>query len=755
MTTPFDFRILIIDDNVEIHHDFIKVLTNTDSHELEDLKHEIFGTNNSHNTELPYFEIDIASQGQEGVHKIIEAIKQKKPYALAFVDIRMPPGWDGVETIKHIWEIDKDIQVVICTAYSDYSWEETISHLGKTDNLLILKKPYDFIAVRQLACALTKKWQLLQESVHYTSSLEQRVKEHTETLQQSLSRLRATLESSTDGILVIDQNNKVVDFNQKFLTLWAISEEELTQKDFLKLLDYFNNYLAETNELNDLRELILNKEKITLGLLKLNDHRIFEYYSQPQKLETETIGRVFSFRDISQRAKLEKELQHQATHDALTGLPNRVLLEDFLIKIIAESQRKNTHFAVLFFDLDRFKLINDSLSHAVGDELLRLVANRLRSTLRSCDLVARLGGDEFVVVLDNLRNNPKNIIQRMATKLLDAMHTPFHIEKREIVISTSIGISIYPNDGQSSDILLRSADTAMYQAKSLGANQYQFYTEKLHLDNLYFLETEMQLRNAIINDELILYYQPQIDVNTNKLVAVEALIRWNHPTKGLLLPIDFIPLAEETGLIVPIGDWVLRTACKQNKEWQLAGLPPVRVAVNITTQQLNQLNLVEHIQDILTNVGLKPEFLELELTENSIISNTNVIEMINALKDSGIRIALDDFGTGYSSLSYLKNIHLDRLKIDRSFVQNILMNKGDDVIIQAIITMAKSLNLEVLAEGVETEQQLDFLKKQNCGEVQGFYFSKPLSTLQFQDLLTGDPNMEHLIEKNAKSALTK
>jgi len=430
----------------------------------------------------------------------------------------------------------------------------------------------------------------------------------------------------------------------------------------------------------------------------------------------------------------------------LTGLPNRVFLEEILEKSITNSHRKKDHFAVLFFDLDRFKLINDSLSHAAGDELLRTIAKRLQETVRSCDLVARLGGDEFVILLRDI--NDENIVKQLSHKLLSIINDPFNIAGREIIISTSIGISLYPQDGKSADLLLRNADAAMYKAKKSGANQFQFYTATLNTESLDSLEKEMQLRHAITNKELFLFYQPQIDIKSEKVIAVEALVRWKHPKNGVLLPIDFIPLAEETGLIVPIGEWVLRTACQQNKAWQDSGLPPIRIAVNITTQQLNQYNLVEIVKNILDETQLKPEYLELELTENSIISNINVINTINTLKDLGLHIALDDFGTGYSSLSYLKDIHLDRLKIDKSFVQNILLNRGDEVIIQAIITMAHSLNLEVLAEGIETEKQLNFLKKQNCGEIQGFYFSKPLSTSDLELVLAGKEEMTNLLVKD-------
>lgn len=627
-----NMRIIVIDDNPLIHKDFIKILSTSKDGEsnsaIASLEEKIFGKTDTIEL-LPKFEIDVASQGKEGVKKIKIAMEEGRPYALAFVDIRMPPGWDGVETIKHIWEVDSNIQVVICTAYSDYSWEDTIKQLGQKDNLLILKKPFDNIAVRQLACALTKKWQLVEETKNYTQSLEERVQERTESLEISLAMMRATLEK---------------------------------------------------------------------------------------------------------RAALEAELHYQANHDLLTGLANRVLLLEKLKSFIENADQSHHQFGVLFLDLDRFKLVNDSLSHEAGDIILCAVTDRLKSFIGENDVLARLGGDEFVILTTH--EDLHAHLTLLANKLLNSFNESFNLDEHQISLSTSIGICIYPRDGRSHDVLLRNADTAMYRAKELGANQFMFYTDELNKRNIERLEKEADLRHALTHNEFKLYYQPQFDLTNERLVSVEALIRWEHPTKGMILPIEFIPLAEDSGLIVPIGEWVLRNACQQIKKWQDEGLPPIRVAVNVTTKQFRLYNFVEIVENILTETALLPEYLELELTENMIINNIDIVKTITDLKKLGVQIVLDDFGTGYSSLNYLREIPVDRLKIDQSYVQNIESNRGDDVIIQAIIAMAKSLHLEVLAEGVETKSQLEFLKKQKCGEVQGFYFSKPISSQECESLLT-------------------
>jgi len=730
-----NLNIIVIDDNPSIHQDFIKILSyNQDKSDLEKLDSQIFGkTRKEDNISLPTFKIDTASQGQEGVKKIAKALEEGQPYSLAFVDIRMPPGWDGIETIKHIWELDKDIQIVICTAYSDYTWEETISELGMQDNLLILNKPFDNVSVRQLACALTKKWQLMQESRIHLNSLERIVSERTDSLKHSFSLIRSTLESSYDGIAIVDNHHKLIDFNNRLSQIWKFPDTLLTAKDFLEIQNFIIQQLKYPKMYTEkIEEIKLNNDEKLLETLRLKDNRVIEVYTQANILNEKPIGRIWSFRDISKRVQLEEELEYQATHDLLTNLPNRALLYDRIKQEMAISDRQKKSFALLFFDLDRFKIINDSLGHKAGDLLLQIVAKRLQQIIRSSDTVARLGGDEFVLLSPGLKKNEDVI--HITEKILETIKEPILIEGREILITASIGVSIYPSDGKNIEELLSNADLAMYRAKEEGRAQFQYYTKEMNEQCKSRLEKESELRAALANEDFFLTYQPQFDSLTNALVGVEALIRWNHPKQGVLLPIDFIPFAEECGLIVPLGEWVFKTACKQNKIWQEKGFPPIRVAVNVTTQQFMQPHFSEDIFSILKEVGLKPEFLEIEVTENVIITHHNVVKTIHKLKEGGLHIVLDDFGTGNSSLNYLRTIPIDRLKIDKSFVQSIDASRSDEVIIQAIISMAKSLDLDVIAEGVEQANQVNFLQKQHCKGFQGFLFSKPLLPIEIEKI---------------------
>jgi diguanylate cyclase (GGDEF)-like protein/PAS domain S-box-containing protein len=438
--------------------------------------------------------------------------------------------------------------------------------------------------------------------------------------------------------------------------------------------------------------------------------------------------------DITARKLTEQRIQHIAQHDVLTGLPNRSLLQDRLGQAVAYSQRSGHAVWVMLIDLDRFKFVNDSMGHKAGDVLLMTVAARLRSALRDTDTVARLSGDEFVLILtehDDERLNP-DIVQR----LMDAVAQPVMLGSKEFFVTCSIGVAVFPTDGTSADSLIEHADIAMYRAKKLGRNNFQFYTPAMNEEAMERVRIEGALRNALERDEFVLHYQPQVNLASGQVVGMEALIRWQHPELGVVAPHRFVHVAEETGLIVPIGAWVMRTACAQNKAWQDAGLGQLRVAVNLSARQFGAANLLADIAAVLEHTGLAPDRLEIELTESLFMSDVNLaVETLHGMKKLGVNLSIDDFGTGFSSLSYLSRFPIDVLKIDRSFVSDITRDASDAAIVASIISLAHNLKLDVIAEGVETAEQLDYLRRHHCDEMQGYYFSKPLAAEEFEQLL--------------------
>jgi diguanylate cyclase (GGDEF)-like protein/PAS domain S-box-containing protein len=428
--------------------------------------------------------------------------------------------------------------------------------------------------------------------------------------------------------------------------------------------------------------------------------------------------------DITDRKRAEDTVRHMAYHDALTGLPNRALLEDRLTVALAQSQRSGQPFAVVSVDIDRLKLVNDTLGHAAGDELLRSMAERLQHITRDSDTVARVGGDEFILLMPGGGRGTGSAT--IGTKILESFRRPFNIEGREVHASPSIGISVYPDDGDSPEELLRNADAAMYKAKRQG-NGFQLYTPSLNTEATERLLLETDLRRALDRNELRLYYQPQAAVDTGRIIGVEALLRWQHPGLGLVAPDRFIGLAEETGLIVPIGEWVLRQACEQGRAWHESGASGLSIAVNISVRQFLQPDLCGVIGRVLARSGLPASCLELEITESTAMEDLEISgQVLRTLQDMGVRIAIDDFGTGHSSLSYLKNFPIHTLKIDRSFVKDIPADPNDAAIAEAAIAMAHSLGLAVIAEGVETEDQLSFLRERQCDAFQGYLIGRPV-----------------------------
>jgi diguanylate cyclase (GGDEF)-like protein/PAS domain S-box-containing protein len=451
--------------------------------------------------------------------------------------------------------------------------------------------------------------------------------------------------------------------------------------------------------------------------------------------------------DITERKQAEEQIRYLAYYDSLTGLPNRVLFKEHLEHALIFAERHRKKVAALFLDLDRFKWINDTLGHAVGDTLLQGIAERLKQCVRRHDLVsrsnddddecgtiARIGGDEFTVLLEDIEQAQD--VVKVARRLLEVAAETFILEGHEVFVTASIGISIFPDDGRDAATLIKNADTAMYHAKELGRNNFQFYTQAMNATAFERLVLENQLRKALEREELLVHYQPQVDVRQQRIIGLEALVRWHSPELGMVSPGTFIPFAEETGQVTSIDEWVLTTACLQLREWQVAGLPPVRMAVNLSGHHFFKNNLLETVNRIIRETGMDPRLLELELTEGVLMHNVaETITTLNKLKELGISLSVDDFGTGYSSLSYLKRFPLDVLKIDQSFVREVAEGSDNSAIIQAIIAMAKSLRLRVIAEGVETEEQLEFLHLSGCNEMQGYLFGRPVPAAEAKSLL--------------------
>ena len=482
---------------------------------------------------------------------------------------------------------------------------------------------------------------------------------------------------------------------------------------------------------------VLQANKVVAVLLFYSEHkRSFDHgvIELLQRMADNVAFALGNFAYQEERQRNQQRIQHLATHDALTELPNRVMFSEVLRMTIENANRYERRFAVLFIDLDRFKIINDTLGHEAGDQLLQTVSRRLQQCLRASDLIARIGGDEFVLLLQEV-SSPEQI-DAVANKLLNAAIQPVSVSGHECRVTASIGVAMYPAHGTDADTLMKNADIAMYQAKEEGKNNHQYFSEAVQRRSVERMSIENHLRRALERNELSLHYQAKVDLNNNSIHGVEALLRWHNPELGEVSPTRLIPVAEDTGLIVPIGRWILRTACQQSVDWVRAGLPPITMAVNLSPRQFSDPQLVDDIQEILEETGLPASQLELEITESVIMNNAaNAAAKLHALKRLGVRTAIDDFGTGYSSLAQLKRFPVDVLKVDRSFIRDVASNTEDQAITQAVIHMGKSLNLTVIAEGVETPEQQQFLRAHECDEMQGFYFSRPVSAARFAELL--------------------
>lgn len=546
-------------------------------------------------------------------------------------------------------------------------------------------------------------------------------------LTKSLAVIRATLESTPSGILVIDKHQKILDYNENFLRILKIPQAVIQLKDDKKTTEYILTQLNHPEQFVARNQEVYSKfDRYVHGIMEFKDGRIIEYFSVPQHLETETIGRVFSFRDITAEKKMEEQLLKHATLDGLTGLPNRVLLLDRLHQAIHSAQINNTLVALLYLDIDNFKIINDTLGRDTGDDMLKALAGRLKQHIRFSDTLARISGDEFAVLLAPLENI--ELAVTIAKRILQSAAAPFTLNAHEYNITASIGISLYPKDGMDAKTLLKNASFANHSIKEQGPGRFSFFTMELNINASNRMELENDLHQALARNEFFLEYQPIFSATSEKIIGTEALLRWRHPRRGVIYPLDFISIAEETGLILAIGDWVLHTACAQNKAWQQHGAAPIKVAVNLTAKQFSQQNFCEKVAVVLQKTGLDPKYLEVELTESAVLKSSEIIiRVISEIKHTGLHFVIDDFGTGYSNLNSLINFPIDKIKLDQSVVKTITKSSSGAAIATAMIAMIKSLHIISLAEGVETKEQFEFLQKNHCDEIQGFYFSKPIS----------------------------
>lgn len=684
---------------------------------------------------------------------------------LVLLDLRLP-GMDGLDVLRHICRDSPDIPVIIISGKG--SMKDAIAALRAGASDYITKPISDLeildVAVHNVLESARLRYEkkinmeieedlrkgtadlelrsLELERAYYNLSRE--IEEHRraeKAIQQEHTFIQTIIDGVREPAMIVSPEFEVLIMNQAALALLPHRQDSREKLYCYKAYRQIDVPCSSEDHQCVLKEVVKTGRSVAIhhkDILADGNERIFEIEASPLWNADGTLHGILEVirnitDDLTVEAKLlehQERLYYMVHHDTLTNLPNRLLLQDRLSRMMMKANRNDTYVAVLFLDLDRFKKINETLGHDVGDKLLLEVARRLEECVRKSDTVGRLGGDEFAVLLDDLHD--VKFVAVVARKILHALSKPIVIQEFELYATSSIGISLFPDDSPDVDVLLRCADTALYRAKEAGKNNYQYYTTDMNTRAFEFLLLESGLRKALVNNELVVFYQPLIDLKTNKLIGMEALLRWLHPEKGMIAPGDFIPLAEETGLIDPIGDWVMRTACSQNKKWQDAGYPPVKVSVNMSARQFNKKDITEQIGEILEDTGLSPEYLGIEITESVIMRDaSSTITTLTSMHEIGISLSIDDFGTGYSSLSYLKLFPIDNLKIDRSFVSNITSDSTDAAISASVIMLAHSMNLKVVAEGVETQDQLDLLRRQGCDFVQGYLFSRPLSAEEF------------------------
>ncbi len=693
------------------------------------------------------YEADKALGGTEAM----EFLKQKR-FDVVLLDLIMP-GISGHDILDFVSREKLACKVIVVSGDASFSGVKHALHCGAFD---FVKKPYEpgeLISTMETAlrqCQLESQNLLMEEQ-----------------LQESESLHRFIVNSSPDLVYMLDRNGCFTFINDRIDTLLGYTKDELIGKHYSELVD--DDHLEQASHtFNERRtgeraahnvEMRLKSRLTRRGSRFSHSQNIWVeltaegIYSDPkERTRDKFIGTYGTARDISERKEHEQQINFQAYHDLLTHLPNRALLKDRLNLGIAQARRNKRKLAVMFLDLDRFKLVNDTLGHSMGDRLLKAVANRLQSCLRRGDTLSRFGGDEFTLLLPEVRTRDDVVV--IASKILDRLNSPFVIDGHELFVGASIGIAMYPEAGDTGETLIQNADIAMYHIKGRGKNGYQFFSEEMNHKFSTRLTTERELRNGLAQGELRVYYQPQVSLSTGRIAGVEALVRWQHPARGVVEPIEFLPVAEETGLITQIDEFVQQQAFEDVAGWRRAGLGDINLSVNLSTTQLEQESFVERFTSMLEASGLEPSAVKLEITEHTLMQDMEVIiPKLKEMRKRGLCIAVDDFGTGYSSLSYLQQFPISTLKVDRTFVSDIRADNSDASIINAIVAMARGLNLELIAEGVENRTQLKYLRSQGCSEAQGFIFSRALPAQEVVELLRKNA-FEELILQEPESATT-
>jgi len=659
------------------------------------------------------FDVEWVRQLSEGLERL-----GKKGIAAILLELSLPDS-QGIETFDRLFAATPDVPILILGGNADQALAQRAVAHGAQDYLLP-----DHLDSYSLTRALR-------------NAIERKAVE--DALYVEKERAVVTLNSIGDAVLCTDISGNITYLNLVAETMTGWGRQEATGHPLAEVFRIIDG--STRMPARDPMEMAVELNRtvgLTVNCVLIRrdgfESAIEDSAAPIHDRAGRVIGAVIVFHDVSEARAMSLQMTYSAQHDLVTDLPNRLLLNDRISQSIALARRRNRPIAVIFLDLDRFKYVNDSLGHAIGDKLLQSVSKRLLAGVRGSDTVSRQGGDEFVILLSEI-TYPEDAATS-ARKILRSLGAPHSVGGQDLHIDGSIGISVYPEDGGNAETLIKNADTAMYHAKEKGRNNFQFFKADMNRKAVERQSLEGSLRRALEREEFLLHYQPKVNLDTGEITGVEALIRWQQPARGLLPPSQFVPIAEDCGLIVQIGRWVMREACRQARAWQDAGLPALSIAVNVSAMEFRDSGFVEHVRTILSDTGLEARYLELELTEGVLMEDAeSAASVLRELKKMGVQLAVDDFGTGYSSLSYLRQFPIDVLKIDRSFVQQISADPEDSTIVSAIINMGKSLKHLVVAEGIETQQQRAYLQTQHCAEGQGYLFSRPMAAAQFAQLL--------------------